>query len=104
MKKRSLTLSGLAPLVAITSLFVLSSCNDSGGEAEVSESSAVETTATANEDAYPLTTCVVSGEDLGSMGEPVVIDHEGTTVKFCCKSCIDDFNAEPAKYVAKLKQ
>ena len=51
---------------------------------------------------YPLTTCVVSGEDLGSMGKPVEVTHEGTTVKLCCKSCIKEFNASPAKFVAKL--
>lgn len=53
---------------------------------------------------YPLKTCVVSGEELGSMGEPVVVKHGDVTVKLCCKSCIDEFNAEPEKFVAKLKQ
>ena len=52
---------------------------------------------------YPLTTCVVSGEPLGSMGEPVVIEHEGTTVKFCCDSCLPKFNKDPETYVAKVK-
>lgn len=52
---------------------------------------------------YPLTTCVVSGEKLDSMGEPHVFTHEGTEVRLCCKSCLDDFNKEPAKYMAKLK-
>lgn len=54
-------------------------------------------------DAYPLKVCVVSGEELGSMGDPVVIEHDGTTVKFCCKSCVKKFNKEPALYLAKLK-
>ena len=53
---------------------------------------------------YPIDTCVVSDKKLGSMGEPVVIEHEGTTVKFCCEACIDEFNEEPAKFVAKLKE
>ena len=53
---------------------------------------------------YPLTTCVVSGEELGSMGAPVVYDHEGTTVKFCCKSCIPKFEKDPTTYLAKLKK
>ena len=53
--------------------------------------------------AYPLTTCVVSGEKLGSMGDPIEYDHNGTTVKFCCKNCIEDFKAEPEKFLAKLK-
>jgi hypothetical protein len=52
---------------------------------------------------YPLATCVVSGEKLDSMGEPHVFRHEGTEVRLCCKSCLDDFNKEPAKYMAKLK-
>ncbi len=55
-----------------------------------------------NAGSYPLTTCVVSGEKLDSMGEPHVFTHEGTEVRLCCKSCLDDFNKEPAKYMAKL--
>ncbi len=58
---------------------------------------------TSNAGSYPLTTCVVSGEKLDSMGEPHVFTHEGTEVRLCCKSCLDDFNKEPAKYMAKLK-
>lgn len=51
---------------------------------------------------YPLTTCVVSGEKLGDMGAPYVFTHEGREVKLCCKSCLKDFNKEPAKYTKKL--
>jgi len=54
-------------------------------------------------DSYPLTTCVVSGEKLGEMGPPVVINHKGTEVRFCCNSCVKKFNADPEKYLAKLK-
>ena len=54
-------------------------------------------------DAYPLKTCVVSGEKLNEMGKPVVINHKGTEVRFCCKDCVNKFNADPAKYLAKLK-
>jgi YHS domain-containing protein len=54
-------------------------------------------------DAYPLTTCVVSGEKLGEMGSPVVINYKGTEVRFCCNSCVKKFNADPEKYLAKLK-
>jgi hypothetical protein len=52
---------------------------------------------------YPLTTCVVSGEKLGGMGDPFIFMHEGTEVRLCCKSCKEDFDAEPAKFMAKLK-
>ena len=51
---------------------------------------------------YPLTTCVVSGEKLGEMGAPVVINHSGTEVQFCCNGCVKKFNADPAKYLSKL--
>jgi hypothetical protein len=55
--------------------------------------------------AYPLTTCVVSGEKLGGdMGEAYVFTHEGREIKLCCKSCLKDFKKEPAKYVKKLEQ
>ena len=46
--------------------------------------------------------CPVSGEALGSMGTPIVVTHEGKEVKLCCKSCIKDFNADPATYTAKV--
>lgn len=55
-------------------------------------------------DAYPLTTCVVSGEPLGSMGDPYVHVHEGTTVKFCCAACLDSFNENPALYLEKIAE
>jgi YHS domain-containing protein len=54
-------------------------------------------------DAYPLTTCVVSGEKLGEMGAPVVINYKGTEVRFCCNGCVKKFKADPEKYLAKLK-
>ena len=53
--------------------------------------------------AYPLKTCVVSGESLGSMGKPVKVTHEGTEVQLCCKSCLKDFNKDPGKYVKMVK-
>jgi YHS domain-containing protein len=46
--------------------------------------------------------CVVSGEPLDAMGEPVVYNHEGREVKFCCNGCIKKFKADPAKYLAML--
>ena len=57
--------------------------------------------------AYPLTTCVVSGEPLGGMGEPFDYIHteEGKAdrlVKFCCKMCVRRFKKDPAKHLAQL--
>lgn len=51
---------------------------------------------------YPLDTCVVSGEKLGSMGEPVVKSYDGHQIKFCCSSCIKDFEKDKAKFLTKI--
>ncbi len=53
--------------------------------------------------AYPLKTCVVSGNELGSMGKPITQVYNGQEVKLCCKPCIKKFAANPAKYLSKLK-
>ena len=52
---------------------------------------------------YPLTKCVISDEKLGDHGKPVKVTYEGTDVWLCCKSCIKDFNKEPAKFVKIVK-
>ena len=52
--------------------------------------------------AYTLKTCLVSGEELGKMGEPVRIVYEGQEIKFCCKSCEPEFRKDPAKFLKKL--
>lgn len=56
----------------------------------------------ASASAYPLKTCVVTGNDLGSMGRPITKVYDGQEVKFCCKPCIKKFDADPAKYLSKL--
>ena len=55
--------------------------------------------------AYPLDKCVVSGEKFeGSEMKPHEFVHEGQTIKLCCKSCLKDFNKEPAKYLKKIEE
>ena len=66
------------------------------------ESTPTPSTPAAATKPYPLDTCVVSGEKLGSMGNPVVFVHEGQEIKLCCKNCRPDFDKDPAKYLAKL--
>lgn len=48
-------------------------------------------------DPYPLTTCPITGEKLGAMGEPVVKLYEGREVRFCCKSCPPKFEKDLAR-------
>ncbi|MBI5060543.1 hypothetical protein HZB60_12280 [candidate division KSB1 bacterium] len=51
---------------------------------------------------YPIETCVVSGEKLGGMGDPVNYMYKNQLVKFCCKSCIGSFEKDPEKYLKML--
>lgn len=53
-------------------------------------------------DPYPLTTCPVSGEKLGEMGEPVVREYDGREVRFCCKMCVSKFEASKDEYWKKI--
>jgi hypothetical protein len=59
--------------------------------------------------AYPLATCVVSGDKLegGDMGAPVDYIHKedgkpDRLVRFCCKDCVRDFKKDPPKYLAMI--
>ena len=51
---------------------------------------------------YTLTTCIVSDEKLGEMGDPYVFVHEGQEIKLCCQSCKKKFDKDPATYLKKL--
>jgi hypothetical protein len=60
---------------------------------------------------YTLKTCIVSGDKLGGdMGDPYVFiykdkknkDDAGHEIKFCCKSCLKDFNKDPQAYIKKI--
>lgn len=52
---------------------------------------------------YPLKVCIVTDNDLGSMGDEKVIVHEGQEIKFCCAPCEKKFLKNPAKYLKKLQ-
>lgn len=51
---------------------------------------------------YPLKVCIVTDNDLDSMGDESSLIHEGQTVKFCCPPCEKKFLKNPARYLAKL--
>lgn len=70
-------------LSALVALLALTACSEAGKP-------------------YPLDTCIVSGEKLGSMGKPHVIVKDGQQVKFCCAGCEDDFNKEPEKFLKEI--
>jgi YHS domain-containing protein len=83
----------LIPLAVIALASV--SCNKQEGTNAASKSES-------RAKSYPLETCLVSGEKLGAMGDPIVINHEGQEIKFCCDSCVPKFKKDPAKYLHKL--
>lgn len=62
-----------------------------------------ETVAAPNEP-YTLATCPVSGEKLGSMGDPIVLEADGSEVKLCCKGCVKQFKADTAKYMEVVRE
>lgn len=51
---------------------------------------------------YPLSTCIVTDNDLGSMGDEQRIVYQGQEVKFCCKPCVQKFLKNPEKYLPKI--
>lgn len=95
------TLPSLLGGIILAAGLTLGSCGDGDSSAEKSDDQP-EKSAEASKP-YPLKVCVVSGEELGSMGKVHVINHEGSEVRFCCKECVPDFEKDPAKYLAMLK-
>jgi YHS domain-containing protein len=51
---------------------------------------------------YTLKTCVISGEKLGEMGKPYVMEYKGREIKFCCADCAKKFKKNPEKYIKEL--
>ncbi|GBL43656.1 hypothetical protein LBMAG55_12770 [Verrucomicrobiota bacterium] len=51
---------------------------------------------------YPLKTCLVTDNDLDSMGERTTVVREGRELKFCCEPCVGKFDKNPATYLPKL--
>ena len=51
---------------------------------------------------YPLDTCLVAGEKLGEMGEPMVLVVGNQQVKLCCDSCLPELKKNTAELLAKL--
>lgn len=51
---------------------------------------------------YPLEVCPVSGNRLGAMGEPYEYVHGTRLVRFCCPGCVDEFETDPASFLAKI--
>lgn len=51
---------------------------------------------------YPMDTCIVSDEKLGSMGDAVVFTEGDQEIALCCASCKKDFNKDKKAHLAKI--
>ncbi|MFH1312354.1 MAG: YHS domain-containing protein [Candidatus Eisenbacteria bacterium] len=89
--------------VKITGLVIFSAIMIIGGFVLAAEPE-VGSPEQAKEDTYPLETCIVSGEKLGSMGTPFIYEHEGREIRFCCKGCVGGFQKDPAGYLKKMDE
>lgn len=52
---------------------------------------------------YPKDTCIVTDNKLGSMGSPITKTYGNQEVKFCCAPCVEKFEKNPSKYLAKIQ-
>jgi hypothetical protein len=58
----------------------------------------------AQKPSYPLTTCVISGEELGSGGMKAVdVVRDGHLVSLCCKMCTKELDKDPAAAIRKIE-
>src|SRR5262245_595092 len=46
--------------------------------------------------------CVVSRGELGSMGTPVKVEHNGKAYFLCCEHCREPFEKDPEKLISEL--
>ncbi len=53
---------------------------------------------------YVLDICPVSGQKLGSMGDPILKKYDGREVRFCCGGCIGKFEADQVGYWKKIDE
>ena len=51
-----------------------------------------------------LTTCPVSGDKLGEMGDAYVFVYKGQEVRWCCPNCRKVFDKDPAGYLKKIQE
>lgn len=92
-------------MLILATLGLISGC-DSGHDhsGHKHDAPAASPAADPNAKPYPLKTCLVSGEELGKMGKPSRIVHEGQEILFCCGGCEKDFRKDTAKFMKKIEE
>jgi hypothetical protein len=116
MNARKITNSSkILLLLAALSASPLASATDTGGHESAAQAQPGSATSPAAFDlakakaAYPIDTCVVSGEKLegGDMGGAIdyVYKEPGKPdrlVRLCCKACLRDFRKDPKAFLKKI--
>lgn len=51
---------------------------------------------------YPLDTCIVTDNRLGSMGPVITRVYNNQEVKFCCPPCVREFEEDPDHFLSLL--
>lgn len=100
MKSILLTLLGLT--LVLSHSLPAADAPASPAKAQIAKTPEEKAQAAEQAKTYPLTTCLVSGDKLGGMGETIDCLYEGKLVRFCCKGCIKSFNKNPDKYLPEL--
>ena len=52
---------------------------------------------------HPSDYCIVTDNELGSMGDPISIEYKEREIKFCCNPCVKKFYKDPSRYLSNLK-
>jgi YHS domain-containing protein len=76
-----------------TSCSIKTAAGSAGGEVKLATTDAIP---------YPIGTCLVTHEKLGSMGDPVVKVYNGREIKFCCNGCVSKFEKNQSAYFDSL--
>ena len=92
----------LGACLLIVGGLALSSCGDDRSAAAGSPATSPAVSSSTGVIPYPLKTCLVTGNDLGSMGDAQRVVYQGRELKFCCQPCVDKFQRNPQKYLDKL--
>ncbi len=90
-------------LTSIAALVILSGASQFLTACTSTGSTSPAATSVSGVKPYPLRTCIVTDNDLGSMGDEQRFMYNGQEIKICCGDCKDQFLKNPAKYLAKLK-
>ena len=98
-------------LMFVSALFLLGGCKKNQPEGDSTDQPASDANQETQNMSQPQesniaeimeqTTCPVKG---GSIDKAIYTKYQGKRVYFCCQECMDEFKADPEKYLVTLPQ